>query len=63
MARVLKTFRCKVTKRVYQAGSEYDGDRVAELQALGFVEPTGGGAGKQAPPTEPAKLKRKRKGG
>ncbi len=38
MAKVLKDFRCKVTKRVYRAGDEYDGDRTEELQALGYVE-------------------------
>ncbi|MDQ0340265.1 hypothetical protein J2S00_003070 [Caldalkalibacillus uzonensis] len=38
MNKVLKTFRCKVTKKIYRAGSVYDGERAEELQALGFVE-------------------------
>lgn len=37
MAKVLKDFKCKVTKRVYRAGDQYDGDRAEELQALGYV--------------------------
>lgn len=38
MAKVLKDFRCKVTKRVYRAGEIYGGDRAEELQNLGYVE-------------------------
>jgi hypothetical protein len=37
MVRVLNDFRCKVTKHVYRVGDEYDGDRVKELQELGYV--------------------------
>lgn len=37
MPKVLKAFRCKVTKRVYSAGDEYNGDRAEELQRLGYV--------------------------
>ncbi|ABJ09620.1 hypothetical protein [Bacillus phage 1] len=37
MAKVLKDFKCKVTKRIYHAGDEYDGDRLEELQKLGYV--------------------------
>lgn len=38
MAKVLKAFKCKVTKRVYEAGEQYDEDRLEELQELGYVE-------------------------
>lgn len=38
MAKVLKAFKCKVTKRVYRVGEQYDGDRLEELQELGYVE-------------------------
>ena len=37
MAKVLKDFRCKVTKHVYRTGDEYDGDRTEELVRLGYV--------------------------
>ena len=37
MARVLKDFRCKVTKRIYRKGETYDGDRTEELVRLGYV--------------------------
>lgn len=37
MSKVLKDFKCKVTKRVYRAGDQYDGDRVEELLKLGYV--------------------------
>lgn len=54
VAKVLKDFRCKVAKRVYRAGDEYDGDRTEELQSLGYVVVEEGG-------NEPEKPKRKRK--
>jgi len=54
MVRVLKDFRCKVTKCVYRVGDEYDGDRAEELQALGYAAPEEGGR-------EPNKPKRRRK--
>jgi hypothetical protein len=54
MAKALKDFRCKVTKRVYRAGDEYDGDRTEELSRLGYVTVEEGGG-------EPEKPKRKRK--
>ncbi|MBO8164696.1 MAG: hypothetical protein H0Z34_13425 [Brevibacillus sp.] len=47
MAKVLKDFRCKVTKRLFRAGDQYDGDRLEELQALGYVAAEE--AGDQAP--------------
>lgn len=37
MATVLKTFRCKVTDRLFEAGEEYEGKREAELVELGYV--------------------------
>ena len=37
MTKVLKDFRCKITKRIYRMGETYDGDRVEELQKLGYV--------------------------
>lgn len=54
MVKVLKDFRCKVTKRVYRDGDEYDGDRTEELQSLGYVAVEEGG-------DKPEKPKRKRK--
>jgi len=50
MSKVLKDFKCKVTKRVYRAGDQYDGDRVEELARLGYVmdDKTGGEEGKPA---------------
>lgn len=38
MARVIKPFCDKVTWRTYRAGSDYEGARVDELAALGYVE-------------------------
>ena len=38
MARVIKAFCDKLTWRTYRAGSDYEGVRVDELAALGFVE-------------------------
>lgn len=38
MAKVLKTFVDKLTKRLYSAGDTYEGDRTEYLQELGFVE-------------------------
>jgi len=38
MARVIKAFCDKLTWRTYRAGSDYEGARVDELAALGFVE-------------------------
>lgn len=38
MARVIKPFCDKVTWRTYRAGSDYEGVRVDELAALGYVE-------------------------
>jgi hypothetical protein len=38
MSIVLKDFKCKVTKKFYKAGQEYDGDRTEELQELGYVQ-------------------------
>lgn len=38
MSKVLKDFKCKVTKTFYAAGEEYKGDRTEELQKLGYVE-------------------------
>lgn len=55
MAEVLKDFKCKVTKRTYRVGDVYDGDRVEELQALGYV------ADEEGRTSEPEKPKRKRK--
>jgi hypothetical protein len=57
MAKVLKDFRCKVTKRTYRAGDEYDGDRAEELQALGYVA-ADEGAGIE--PTEKPRKRTKR---
>lgn len=37
MAKVLKDFRCKITKRIYRTGDEYDGDRTDELAKLGYA--------------------------
>lgn len=37
MAKVLKDFRCKVTKRVYRVGEQYYGGRTEELVRLGYV--------------------------
>ncbi|TCN00856.1 hypothetical protein EV294_101306 [Paenibacillus sp. BK033] len=37
MPTVLKTFRCKVTKHLFEAGEEYEGKREAELAALGYI--------------------------
>jgi len=37
MAKVLKDFRCKVTKSIYRKGETYDGDRTEELVRLGYV--------------------------
>ncbi|EJL44022.1 hypothetical protein PMI08_02140 [Brevibacillus sp. CF112] len=44
MTKVLKDFRCKVTKQLFRTGDKYDGERTEELQALGYVseEPTDG---------------------
>jgi hypothetical protein len=36
--KVLKPFTCKVTKRRYEAGEVYEGNRGAELAAKGLVE-------------------------
>jgi hypothetical protein len=55
VAVVLKDFKCKVTKRTYRFGDVYDGDRVEELQALGYV------ADEEGRTSEPEKPKRKRK--
>ena len=55
MAKVLKDFRCKVTKSIYRKGETYDGDRVEELQVLGYV------ADEEGRTSEPEKPKRKRK--
>jgi len=63
MAKVLKDFRCKVTKHVYRTGDEYDGDRAEELARLGYVavDKTGGEEGKPAKkPAEKPVRKRKR---
>ena len=38
MAKVLKDFKCKVTKQVFRKGDSYEGDRAEELQELGYVE-------------------------
>jgi ADP-ribose pyrophosphatase YjhB (NUDIX family) len=38
MALVLKDFKCKATKKVYRAGDEYTGERLEELQNIGYVE-------------------------
>jgi hypothetical protein len=59
VAKVLKDFRCKVTKRVYRSGEEYDGDRTEELQNLGFVEADEGAAGDD-PAEKPARKRAKR---
>lgn len=56
MPKVLKDFRCKVTKRVYRAGETYDGNRAEELARLGYVADEIGGA-----PEQPEKPARKRK--
>ena len=37
MSKVLKGFKCKNTKQVFLAGEVYDGDRLEELQELGYV--------------------------
>lgn len=57
MAKVLKDFRCKVTKRIYRAGDEYDGNRTEELVRLGYVA-ADEGAGNE--PAEKPARKRKR---
>jgi hypothetical protein len=36
--KVLKPFTCKVTKKRYEAGEVYEGNRGVELAAKGFVE-------------------------
>jgi hypothetical protein len=36
--KVIKPFTCRVTRIRYEAGSEYTGDRGAELAKKGFVE-------------------------
>jgi len=59
VAKVLKDFRCKVTKRVYRSGEEYDGDRTEELQNLGFVEADEDAAGDD-PAEKPARKRAKR---
>lgn len=38
MSVVLKSFKCKVTKNVYREGTIYAGERLEELQELGYVE-------------------------
>jgi hypothetical protein len=60
MAKVLKDFRCKVTKRVYRTGDEYDGDRAEELHALGYVNAGETDGGAAAEPAEKPVRKRKR---
>lgn len=35
---VLKDFRCKVTGNIYKTGTFYVGERLEELQELGYVE-------------------------
>lgn len=37
MGIVLKDFQCKETKKVYRAGETYEGNRLEELQELGYV--------------------------
>lgn len=37
MPKVLKDFKCKLTKQVYRAGDIYDGERTEELSELGYV--------------------------
>lgn len=37
MGKAIKDFKCKVTKKIYRTGSTYDGDRLEELQQLGYV--------------------------
>jgi hypothetical protein len=34
---VLINFKCKETKKVFMAGEPYEGDRLEELQELGYV--------------------------
>jgi len=53
MSKVLKDFKCKVTKRVYRAGDEYDGDRTEELQSLGYVAVEEGGDKPEKPKRKP----------
>jgi hypothetical protein len=36
--KVIKDFRCKVTKKLYKKGMNYQGDRGDELASLGYVE-------------------------
>ena len=55
VAKVLKDFKCKVTKRIYRKGETYDGDRTEELVRLGYVSVEEG----EGP--EPAEKPRKRK--
>jgi len=58
VAKVLKDFRCKVTKRVYRAGDEYDGNRTEELQNLGYVSVEEGEG--PEPAEKPARKRAKR---
>ena len=37
MNTVLKDFVCKDTKKLFKAGTTYKGDRLEELQELGYV--------------------------
>jgi len=57
VAKVLKDFKCKVTKRIYRKGETYDGDRTEELVRLGYVA-ADEGAGNE--PAEKPARKRKR---
>ncbi|MED4783447.1 hypothetical protein [Brevibacillus choshinensis] len=38
MSTVLKDFICKVTRRLWHTGEEYEGNRLEELQQLGYVD-------------------------
>lgn len=38
MAKVISGFKCSNTKKLYFVGDEYEGDRLEELQDLGYVE-------------------------
>jgi hypothetical protein len=38
MAKVLKPFKCKVTKKIFRKGATYSGERAEELEELGYVE-------------------------
>ena len=49
MSIVIKSFKCKETKKAYKAGTVYAGDRLEELQRLGYV------ATPADPPADPPK--------